>query len=230
MTRYSLPASDVGLDLALGGPLDAGVVAAAQAAVGGDDDVGTWCGRRRARRAAASPVAAPAAARSRDDLGDLLRVRHGGVHALLRLDDPRAAISSMARVIFFVAWIAADATSKDALLPTCHLASLRAPAVFWRRSAVAELVGVGGVGSTRCGRAAAARWNCSLKATIASPSVVGHAGRCASRRAARRARRGCSSSSSASNRAHVGDRHVVEVALGAGEDRRRPAPRPASGC
>ena len=45
----------VGLDLALGGALHAGVVATAQTAVGGDDDVGDVADGRRDRRAAVTP-------------------------------------------------------------------------------------------------------------------------------------------------------------------------------
>ena len=54
----------VGFDLALGGALHAGVVAAAQTAVGGDDDVGDVADRRRDRRATVTTVDPPAAARS----------------------------------------------------------------------------------------------------------------------------------------------------------------------
>ena len=84
--RVAVTGQHVGLDLALGGALHAGVVAAAQPTVGGDDDVtgrldfvATDEQRRALTRTGRGEIL--------DDFGDLLAVRHGGLHALLGLDD-----------------------------------------------------------------------------------------------------------------------------------------------
>ena len=87
--RVVLAGEHVGLDLALGGALDAGVVAAAQAAVGADDDVGSRL-RTSSRPASIGELRrAASGGEVLDHLGDLLAVRHGGGDALLGLDDPR---------------------------------------------------------------------------------------------------------------------------------------------
>ena len=131
-----LPAvEDVGLDLALGGPLDAGVVPAAQSAIGGDGDVA----RRRDRLATGEQRRVrPGAGGGKvaDDLGDLLRVGHGGGDALLRLDDPRRGDQLHRPRDLLRRLDAADATPQDPLLPTSHNSAFpghagRVPALRW---------------------------------------------------------------------------------------------------
>ena len=118
--RVALAGQHVGLDLALGGALHAGVVAAAQAAVGGDHDVAggpDLAAAGEQRRVAAGAGGGEVA----DDLGDLLGVRDGRVHALLSLDDPRGGDQLHRARDLLGGLHRPDAAPKNALLSTCHL-------------------------------------------------------------------------------------------------------------